>query len=166
MDTSATPPPVPYQSIYTLLVTSNLNRDTFLTARDAIKAWNEATVGAHKQLTLSDQEASDMKFVDHKLTPDDQEAAAAWCDPDDPKLSTIVNETLLDGYRVTFTYDMKNKCIVVTLIGRTADCPNKDLGMTTRHGTVRHALHLAMYKHHVVFDAGAWGDTEVETQYG
>lgn len=166
MDTSQVARPVPFMQIEYILRTRHLDRQGYLEARKAIKAWHLTTVGRHEQITPQGAQTENMKFIDCKLTEEQIKDAQEWCSVDDPKLSTIVNETLLDGYRVTFTFDMKNDCIVVTLIGRTSDCPNKDMAMTTRHGTVRRALHLAMYKQQVIFKGGAWGEISSESQYG
>ena len=166
MDVSVAERPVPFEAIQTLLATARLDRKSFIINRALVKSWHESVVGQYYPISVSEEAYKHMEFVDYQLSNEEMEKAQDWLDPDDAKLSTMVNEALQDGYRVTFTQDAKNNCVVVTVIGKAAGNANHNRGMTTRHATVRAALHLAMFKHYEIFKGGSWGESQAENMFG
>lgn len=158
--------PAPFELIDLVLRTKQLERHIYLEARRAIIAWHTSVVGRQAPITLSKKETKAVKFVDRKMTEEEIIAALEWRELDDPGLSTMLNEMLQDGYRVTYSYDPKEETVTCTVMGKSATNPNFDLGMSTRHATARQATHLAMFKHYVLYDGKAWGETSRESRFG
>lgn len=107
-----------------------------------------------------------MDFIDYQLSADEKDACRLWREAQASAYNDFPNQVVLAGYRITFTHDEKNDCVVVTIIGRATACPNYNKAMTTRHADIDTALMMALYKQIVIFDYESWGVTDTETLYG
>lgn len=107
-----------------------------------------------------------MDFVDYQLSAEEKVACDLWQESLGGAYDECPNEVVHAGYRITFTHDDKNKCIVVTVIGRTPSNPNYDKAMTSRHVDIAQALAMALYKVIVIFNYESWGATNIETMFG
>lgn len=166
MDMTELHPRIPLSSISPVLNTKRITRDVYLKARHDWMDWQKKTGQPPSTISLTEMEKETLNFIDYKLSQDEIDASREWLDPTEPEFLTAVNEVVADGYRITLTEDTKNRCIVVTLIGRAKDNINHDRAMATRHSDVTTALKMALYKHLVVYNAGTWGDTTAESMYG
>lgn len=108
----------------------------------------------------------DMDFVDYKLSTEEKEAAVAKYGGAEDLVLDAMDETTIEGYKVTFSYDQKNRCALVSVIGRDPESSNFDKCMTTRHGSVRVALIYALFKHREIYGGKAWATDGNESMWG
>jgi len=158
--------PVPFEAIQEAITQKRPNRTDYLRIREAVVSWHRSVLGEAHMLGDYDGRMDNVNFVDYQLTKEEMQEADDWIESGDVNISDIVNEMLLEGYRFTFTYDVKNFCVVVSVMGKTPDNPNVGLCMSTRHGHVSRATALAVYKHKIIFSSNAWGQQGPEGLYG
>lgn len=133
---------------------------------EELKLWY-ASMGVRREpLQFEIGATVNVTFVDYQLTLEQVAAATAWWDDMGLEGTLLLNDVIKDGYRVSYVWDSKNQCVVVSLIGKSPDNPNRNLCMVTRHGTVARSVALALYKHLVVFEGKAWGEQSPEQLFG
>jgi hypothetical protein len=143
-----------------------MTRSEYLEGRVGINRWQISVLGHPYPIQMTKAEEDNMKFVDRQLTTEEMEQAGEWMESDSTEFLDLVNDLLENGYRVTMSRDFKNQCYVVTLMGKTNDNINKDMALATRHGSVAAALHLALYKHIVLYGGGEWSGGGPESLFG
>lgn len=156
----------PYELADMLVRAKHLTREQFLHAWRTLTVWHRQMGLDREPLSKDPRRDGTMKFVDYKLTREEIAEAAAWLDPNDIAFDELVNQTIRQGYRFSVTYDANNSAVIVTLMSKDPTCVNNGFGMSTRHATVRAALHLSLFKHYVVFDGGAWSDATGASNFG
>ena len=107
-----------------------------------------------------------MQFIDHQLSAEEKAESIAWYDSEDTDFFAVLNEIVLAGHRIAITNDTANKCVVVTIIGRSKTCVNYDRAMTTRHYDVYQALLMAAYKHAIIYKHEAWDAGDGQQMFG
>ena len=159
-------PPFPLDLIEKSMPSLRLSRADHYTLYTRLRRWDTwlQSHSPHK-LRLS-RSMDDMEFVDYKLSAEEKAAAVELYGDDVEKLLDAQNQLNIGGYRTTFSYDQKNSCAIVSMIGRDVESPNYDKCMTTRHGTIRMALIYAVYKQVMIFTGKAWSDEGNESLWG
>ena len=157
---------IPLKHIDQMIRDIRVSRSDYLAIRAAWFGWLEETGQPHKPMQLSPGEETTMDFIDYQLSAEEKAACTPWMEAQGSNYFHLPNEVVHDGYRITFTHDEKNGCVVVTFIGRATSCPNYGKAMSTRHADIATALMMALYKQIVVFAYGSWGTTDVENLFG
>ncbi|MCK5643811.1 MAG: hypothetical protein KAJ19_23630 [Gammaproteobacteria bacterium] len=159
-------PRIPLADIEEILVAKRLTRSLYLRVRARWFEWLEQTGQPHKPIMLSPGEESALDFIDYQLSAEEKASCVAWRESLGIAYLDCPNDVVHEGYRITFTFDDKNECVVVTLIGRAKTCPNFGKAMTSRHVDIDQALMMALYKQIVVFNNETWGSTDAEAMFG
>lgn len=156
----------PLDTLERVLAKQHMSRADWHDLFTRTRAWELWLHGVTFMDMRPQDEDTNMKFVDYKLTDEQKKLALGLYEGEDDLILDAMDEVTLTGYRVTFSYDKKGRCAIVSVIGRDPECVNFDLCMTSRHASVRRALMYAMYKQQIVFDNGAWGDDSGESVWG
>lgn len=157
---------IPLDDIDKLLRAKAIERPLYMRTRVRWLTWLGMTGQPNKPISLSPTEEASLDFIDYQLSAEEKDACEAWKESLGGDFLNCPDDVVQAGYRITFTFDDKNNCIVVTVIGRATDCPNYNKAMTTRHSNIQKALTMAMYKQIVVFDYQSWGATDAESLFG
>ncbi len=159
-------PRIPLKDVEAILFAKPITRGLYSRVRASWMEWLQSTGQPRMPISLSPGEEDAMDFIDYQLSDEEKEACTTWREAQAGHYEELANQVVHAGYRITFTYDEKNECVVVTLIGRTQSCPNYNKAMTTRHINIEKALMMALYKQVVVFDYETWGETSNEQLFG
>lgn len=157
---------LPLKDVETALYTKHLTRSMYKRIRASWMEWLTATGQPRKPISLSPGEESALDFIDYQLSSDEKDASQVWREGLAGQYGDCANQVVHAGYRITFTHDEKNDCVVVTLIGRAKDCPNYNKAMTTRHRDIDKALEMALFKQIQIFAYDSWGSTNSEALFG
>lgn len=155
-----------FSCLDSLMASSKITRTQYLHIKREWSDWLRTTRQRNYSPSIGEAEMAAMTFIDYLLSQDEKEQASAYLSESQEGLMAALDQVVDDGYRVAFTYDTKNKCVMVTLIGKTTANPNFDRAMTTRHKDVQTALRMALFKHNVVFESGSWGSAEGDAIFG
>lgn len=143
-----------------------MSRKTFYAGYWPMRRWSKWIEGLCPFDMRIGRNIEDMDFVDYKLSTEEKEAAIAEYGGADEVVLDAMDTATIEGYKVTFSYDQKNRCSIVSLIGRDPESPNFDKCMTTRHGSVRVALIYALFKHLKVYAGKPWATEGNESMWG
>lgn len=158
---------IPFEAIQVVLRTANLTRTQYVWATRSIRAWCRGQqIDVYPLFRDPTLGADVMDFVDYQMTPEELATCKDWTDPNTVEFHALLDGIIKDGYRISFTYDKKNRCVVSTLIGKTDECLNVGKAMSSRHATVARAVQISVYKQVVIFSNGEWGDSDPNTLYG
>lgn len=112
------------------------------------------------------REGPDMEFIDYRLTEDEKYQAKEFEKQGDQVVSDALGSLLAEGYRITMTWDNKNNCYIVSLMGREETHRNYKKCMTTRHGDLRTAISMCVYKETFIFAGAAWSGSTHGNDWG
>lgn len=157
---------IPFAEIDRAIKMRKPNRDDYIVIKRAVSTWLASVLGPDYFDKLRGRPTHSMEFVDYKLTPEEKQEALALLHNDKVDILETVNELMLGGYRFTFTFDSKNDCVIVSLMGKELGHINYNKCMTSRHQDVIHALAIAVYKQQVVFADQPWSMNAAEDTYG
>lgn len=157
---------LPLNEISIVLFTERLSQSRYIKTTSEIRRWQLRHYGSTYPISLSKQELETMEFVDYQLSDDEKSACSTWSELPSTDLLEEANNICADGYRITFTRDKKNSCVVVTVIGKTVGNSNDNRGMSTRHATIEIALLMAVYKHIEIFNGGEWSESDPQSMFG
>lgn len=138
----------------------------YLRIRTKVTEWFKSVLGTNMALQMGEERVAEMNFVDYQMTAEEIAEADGWAESNPHLVDELTNQLLTEGYRITFTWDSKNDCVVVSIIGKTRDNPNYDLCMTTRHASVRQTMTLALHKHFNIFANQAWSEQAPDSRFG
>ena len=162
--TSKTILPIDY--IEKAIKAKSLNRSLYRRVSALWRAWQADTAQPRESISLSPGEVEALDFIDYQLSDEQKVACTQWAEELGAGILDLPDEVVRAGYRITFTHDEKNGCVVVTVLGRAVSNPNYNKAMTTRHSDIRRALEMALFKQIVVFEYESWGPTDVENMFG
>lgn len=94
-------------------------------------------------------------FCNIRMSEDDKETFKSWYRENLDMLIVWSSQLLLDGMKITYTYDATNDCFLCTFTGMAYGETEFMVAMSSRAGTPDEALALNLYKHGVKAD-GDW----------
>lgn len=157
---------LPYAQIDRAIRLRRPTREEYTELRTLFTSWLRSLYGENYWEVVSRPGVNSMEFVDYQLTHDQKEEALSLLAEGIEPVLEQANALMLNGYRFTFTYDRKNDCVIVSIMGKEKDNVNYGKCMTSRHRDVEHALAIAVYKQSVIFQTEAWSESRPEERYG
>lgn len=132
----------------------------YLTAMTVSRSWRTA-----KELfTIMPRKKNPTKenrvwhgFVNITLNKSDKKEFLQWHASNVENYSELFGGLIETGHKVSYKWDDKSECYLVSVTGETDQCLNQGWCMTSRSPDVLEVLWLALYKHYKVCD-GDWAE--------
>lgn len=107
-----------------------------------------------------------IEFITRSM--DETEAASfkQWVKSVDKEASTMIQDAMLDDYKLSVTWDDNNECFIATLTGKQEQRSNADKALSSRSDDWYEAIMLTLYKHHVLFNGGKWSGSSQKNNWG
>lgn len=99
-----------------------------------------------------------MEFVNCVLTQEQDKAFTSWYESKDRKANAAIDESFADGYRVSVSWDDFNQTFIASLTYKGDKGDNKGKCLTARSDDWLESIAMVVYKHHVIFNQGAWSN--------
>lgn len=116
----------------------------------------ESKKGSRRKNGLAKHSGEWLGFVDIELTADQKVFVAdrgQWTPGEVEHFMTRLLET---GYKLSLSPDELHHCVIVTITGKGAECPNAGYSLSARGPDWEGAMHMLMYKHTVLCDEMSW----------
>lgn len=96
-------------------------------------------------------------FLNLKLDDADKERFGVWFEASEKTISSLLDDAMIDGLKVSIGYDAENECYIATFTGKLIPAHDTRYAASARAGTYWEALALMCYKHFVLAE-GNWFD--------
>jgi len=124
---------------------------SFLSKLALFREYAKAMANNSARDKKSDKRATWKGFLDFRLAEDQLIELDEWS-PSAVELYEYVDATMLDGYRITLSYNKQTKLATCTLIDDLKDRVSGGYGLSTADSSAALALKAAMYKHCLVLE--------------
>ena len=122
--------------------------------------------GSRKSNSRNPKDWSDYEFADIKLSDADKDHFKMLSEEETTELTDCV-ATLLEGeYKITFTGDKRNDCVICSVTSRDPTDVNFGYVLTSRSSNWYEALLLSAFKHLYLCDGGNWPKEKRVTNWG
>jgi hypothetical protein len=158
--------PYPWKTLAKLLVQPNIRWGDALELRTEMLAWCNRVFEGNANDYLAARGTPLMQFANYKLSDTEKGDYAVWIGEQNGDTIQALTDVVASGYKLTTSYDDKNQCFIVSLIGRQEGHPNQDICMSTRHGDLAQAIGMALYKELVLFAGSAWVEATLNSDWG
>lgn len=101
-------------------------------------------------------------FINIRLDDQQKQTFFAWFADAGQSIHTLLDDVLIEGMKVAFSYDRENQCYIVTFTGALVSNSNERYCATSRAGTLIECLGLSVWKHFYLAD-GDYGSFKPKT---
>lgn len=95
-------------------------------------------------------------YVNLRLVEEEREDFDNWAAEEAANLGGFLETALIDGLKLTVSYDAENSAYVATFTGAGCHGDKSRFCLTARSSVMTEAINLLCYKHYVLLD-GDWG---------
>lgn len=95
-------------------------------------------------------------YVNLRVTEDERSDFDGWFIEEEANLSDMLAQAIVDGLKVSVSYDAENSSAIATFTGAGCIGDKARYVLTARNADWWSAIALLLYKHHVLLDAD-WG---------
>ena len=100
------------------------------------------------------------EFVNRNLLAEEGEAFKAWAKKENERIPDMLGQIMVNGYKVTCTWNDNNQCYIATFTGKEDAKHNVNKALSSRSDDWFEALAMNTFKHVILFKSGVWeGDT-------
>lgn len=96
-------------------------------------------------------------FLNLRLAEEDKVRFDAWYEGASQTIGTLLDDAMIDGLKVSMSWDVENECYIVTFTGSLIPAHNTRYASSSRAATYNEALALMCWKHFVLAE-GNWFD--------
>jgi hypothetical protein len=107
-----------------------------------------------------------VEFIEFRLTQEDAPIYEAWWAKEQEHVAVNTENLLNSGYKLSFTPDFENACIIVTVIGKSCGGANEGRAFSSRSDDWLDALGMCLYKHFVLAAADEWPEGTNRRSWG
>jgi len=110
--------------------------------------------------------SKDFKFINRTLTVAEDDSFIKWFQGKDRQADNAIEQAFADEYKVSLSYDEKNNCFIASMVSKAEKSLNTNKCLMARSDSWLEAIAMVVYKHHVIFNQGAWESEENGRQRG
>lgn len=105
-------------------------------------------------------------FVTYRLSEGEKRRFAEWAEQEGLDRDALLSDLLLSAHKVSFGYDTKNACFMMTVTCRDPQSINHGLCCTSRAPNLNQAIDVGLFKHYEVFCDHCWADLQAANDWG
>lgn len=121
---------------------------------------------AKKKSSGRSNSAFTTKFAPVRLQAEDKKSFEAWLSANEKDFDTFFTNTVVDGWKTSFTWDSENDCFIASCTMRDEDDKNYDVCVTSRAGNAFQAFMMTYYKIYEMFAEKKIPTEKVENNWG
>jgi hypothetical protein len=126
-----------------------------------METWNMPSNASKKSYT-----GGDVRFIDKHLTSDEKRIYTEWIRAEQHISSAALEQCAQRSWKLSCSYDVKNKVYIATHICWDEKSPNYRVGISSRAGDVYSAILINAFKLAVLYAFSTLSDTSTEADWG
>lgn len=95
-------------------------------------------------------------FINRPLLEAEKDHFKEWFSKLDNDFDEVVGAFILEGFKLSLTWDDNNQCVIASMTCKDEQSPNYNKVLTSRGNQPLETLCMCFYKHVVIFHSGKW----------